>query len=95
MLAIDAAPPSKFLTADKGCDSNALRSWLTKRGTAPVIPQRPTRTIRTGQDRQIYRQRNVAERMFCRFKNWRRVADRFDCNIKTFMATIVIAASVT
>ncbi|MDT0576035.1 transposase [Croceicoccus sp. F390] len=51
MLAIDAAPPSKVLATDKAYDSNALRSWLTKRGTAPVIPQRPTRTIRTGEDR--------------------------------------------
>lgn len=46
-------------------------------------------------DRQIYRQRNVVERMHCRFKDWRRVATRFDRNIKTFMATIAIAAFVT
>ena len=46
-------------------------------------------------DRQFYRQRNVVERMFCRFKDWRRVATRFDRNIKTFMATIAIAAFVT
>lgn len=30
----------------------------------------------------------------CRFKDWRRVATRFDHNIKTFMATIAIAATV-
>jgi transposase len=40
------------------------------------------------------RLRNVIERMFCRIKDWRRVATRFDRNIKTFMATIVIAATV-
>jgi hypothetical protein len=33
--------------------------------------------------------------MFCRFEDWRRVATRFDRNIKIFMATIVIAAFVT
>lgn len=33
--------------------------------------------------------------MFCRFKDWRRLATRFDRNIKTFMATIAIAAFVT
>jgi len=32
--------------------------------------------------------------MFCRFKDWRRVATRFDRNINTFMATIAIAAVV-
>ena len=49
MLAINAVPPSEYLVADKGYDSNALRTWLT----------------------------------------------RFDRNIKTFMATIAIAAFVT
>jgi hypothetical protein len=28
MLAINAVPPSDYLVADKGYDSNALRSWL-------------------------------------------------------------------
>jgi len=34
-------------------------------------------------DKAIYRQRNVIERMFCRFKDWRRIATRFDRNIRT------------
>jgi transposase len=51
--------------------------------------------VRAETVQQIYRQRNVVERMFCRFKDWRRVATRFDRNIKTFMATIAIAAFVT
>ena len=51
--------------------------------------------VRAETVQQIYRQRNVVERMFCRFKGWRRVATRFDRNIKTFMATIAIAAFVT
>jgi transposase len=46
-------------------------------------------------DRQIYRQRNVVKCMSCRFKDWRRVATRFDRNIKTFIATIAIVAFVT
>ena len=95
MLAIKAVPPSDYLVADKGYDSNALRSWLIERGTTPVIPSKSNRKVQIEHDRQIYRQRNVVERMFCRFKDWRRVATRFDRNIKTFMATIAIAAFVT
>ena len=75
--------------------SNALRSWLIERGTIPVIPSKSNRKVQIEHDRQIYRQRNVVERMFCRFEDWRRVATRFDRNIKTFMATIAIAAFVT
>ena len=61
-------PPSDYLVADKGYDSNALRSWLIERGTTPVIPSKSNRKVQIEHDRQIYRQRNVVERMFCRFK---------------------------
>ena len=69
MLAINAVPPSQYLAADKGYDSNALRVWLTERGTTPVIPSKSNRKIQIDQNRQIYKQRNVVERMFCRFKD--------------------------
>jgi transposase len=91
---IEALPPSAELVGDKGYDSNDLRSWLIDRGTRPVIPPKRHRKDKLDFDPEIYRQRNVIERMFCRFKDWRRVATRFDRNIKTFMATVAIAATV-
>jgi transposase len=92
---INAVPPSACLVADKDHDSNALRLWSIERGTTPVIPSKANRKVQIEHDRKIYRQRNVGGRMFCRFKDWRRVATRFDRNIKTFMATIAIAAFIT
>jgi transposase len=59
----------------------------------PRPSSRPSETARSSSI-PIYKQRNVVERMFCRFKDWRRVATRYDRNIKTFMATIAIAAAV-
>ena len=91
---IAALPPSKELVADKGYDSNDLRQWLAERGTKAVIPPKKHRKVKLELDAAIYRQRNVIERMFCRFKDWRRVATRFDRNIKNFMATLCIAATV-
>lgn len=64
---------------------------MSERGTTPVIPSKSNRKVQIDHDRVIYRQHNVIERMFCRFKNWRRIATRFDRNIKTFMAAIAIA----
>lgn len=93
-LAIGAVPPSDYLVADKGYDSNALRFWLIERGTVPVIPSKSNRKAPIEHDAQIYKQRNVIERMFCRLKDWRRIATRFDRKIKTFMAAIAIAAAV-
>ena len=99
---IAAMPPSAELVGDKpvlsfaegGYDSDDLRAWLASRGTQAVIPSKRNRKVQLDCDHAIYKQRNVVERMFCRFKDWRRVATRYDRNIKTFMATIAIAATV-
>jgi transposase len=91
MLTINALPPSEYLVADKGYDSNSLRPWPVKRGTTPVLPSKSNRKVQSEHDRQIYRQRKAVENMYCRFKDWRRGATRFDRNIKTFMATIAFA----
>jgi transposase len=91
---IAALAPSAELVADKGYDSNDLRHWLAERGTKAVIPPKRHRKAKLDFDAIAYKQRNIIERMFCRFKDWRRVAMRFDRNLKTFMATIAIAATV-
>ncbi|WP_425516635.1 IS5 family transposase [Sphingobium phenoxybenzoativorans] len=91
---IEAMPPSAKLVADKGYDSQALREWLDERGTEAVIPPRKNRKIQYDYDKAIYKQRNVIERMFCRLKDWRRIATRFDRNVKNFMSAIALAAAV-
>src|SRR3546814_13283828 len=88
-------PPSAELVADKGYDSQALREWLEARGTQAVIPPRRNRKIQYDYDKVIYRQRNVIERMFCRLKDWRRIATRFDRNITHFMSPLPPADPVT
>jgi transposase len=78
---------------------------LTERGTQAIIPNKRNRRVHHECHPAIYKQRNVIERLvsmipriidpaLCRFKDWRRVATRFDRNIKNFMATIAIAATV-
>lgn len=91
---LSALAPTSYVVADKGYDSKALRDWLTKRGTEPVIPPRANRKVQYQYNKAIYRERNVIERMFCRLKDWRRIATRFDRNIKNFMAAVAIAVIV-
>jgi transposase len=43
----------------------------------------------------LYRGRNAIERMFCRLKDWRRIATRYDKLATNFMAAICLAAAVT
>lgn len=71
-----------------------LREWLEERGTQAVIPPRKNRKVDYDYDKAIYKQRNIIERMFCRLKDWRRIATRFDRNLKTFVAAIALAAAV-
>ena len=86
--------PAKQLIADKGNDSNALRDWLKSRGTEPVIPPRSNRKVQLRYDKRLYRERNRIERSFGRLKDFRRIATRFDRNVKNFMAALCLAAVV-
>lgn len=87
-------PPADFLAADTAYDSDALRQYLVGRGTIPVIPNNPTRKRRHPFDARAYRNRNVIERMFCRLKDWRRIATRYDKLATNFNAAVHIAAIV-
>jgi transposase len=71
-----------------------LRQWLKARGTEPVIPPRSNRKVQYAYDRQLYRERNRIERSFCKLKDYRRIATRFDRNVRNFMAALCIAAVV-
>ncbi|SCB13961.1 IS5/IS1182 family transposase, partial [Rhizobium hainanense] len=88
-------PPSRLCAADAAYDSNALRDFLIGRGTEPVIPNNPTRKRVQPFDPVAYKRRNIIERAFCRLKDWRRVATRYDKLRLNFEATCYIAALVT
>ena len=89
---INAVPRGCRLAADAAYDSDGLRLFLLERGTVPVIPNNPTRKRRHPFDEIAYRQRNLIERMFCRLKDWRRIATRYNKLAATFAAAIMLAA---
>jgi len=88
-------PPAAICAADAAYDSKAFRQFLAERGTLPVIPNNPTRKHPHPFNETFYRERNLIERMFCRLRDWRRVATRYDKLAATFVATVLIAALVT
>lgn len=81
--------------ADAAYDSDALRASLIARGTKPVIPNNPTRKRRHPFDRTAYRLRNAVERTFCRLKDWRRIATRYDKLARNFHAAVTIASIIS
>lgn len=91
---LDALPPSSCVIADKGYDSSALREWLESRGTLPAIPPRKNRKRQYPCDPIAYKTRNKVERFFCRIKDFKRIALRYDRHAHTFLSAIAIAAIV-
>lgn len=87
-------PASATLAADRAYDSDALRRLLLARGTTPVIPNGPRRKNLHPFDRTAYKRRNLVERAFCRIKDFRRVATRYDKLAATYAAAISLAALV-
>ena len=81
-------PPAAELVADKGYDAKPCATgW---QNAEPRPSSHRARTARSNTDKTVYRQRNIIERMFCRLKDWRRIATRFDRNIKNFIAAIAL-----
>jgi len=60
-----------------------------------VIPPNPTRRNPHAYDPEAYRARNLVERMFCRLKDFRRIATRYDKRADIFLSGVLLAASLT
>ena len=60
-----------------------------------MIPSSARRTRACPLDRQAYKRRNLIERMFCRMKDWRRIATRYDRLADNYLAAIALVATVT
>ncbi len=91
---LDQMPPTRILHGDKGYDSNAVRRKIEEKGTAPNIPPKANRRWKNCFSPYLYRDRNAIERMFCRLKDFRRVATRYDRSATNFMAAVCLAATV-
>src|SRR5947207_114916 len=93
LLAIVPCPAR--LLADRAYDARSLRAWLAERGAEAVIPPNPTRKHPHAYDASAYKRRNLIERMFCRLKDFRRIATRYDKLARNFLAGLLLAAAVT
>ncbi len=93
MLAL-APGPLKRLIADRGYDADHLRRELRGCGTTPVIPGRRNRKQPIRPDQRRYRERWRAEAAFCRLKDFRRVATRYDTLARNYASAVALAAIV-
>ena len=83
------------LIADKAYDANDVRAFLAAQGTEAVISPTSRRLEKPSFDATAYRARNLIERAFCRLKDWRAIATRYDKTARNFLAGVCIAIAVT
>jgi putative transposase len=85
---------AKQVLADKAYDSDEFRLWLKQRGSTPVIPNKSNRKKPYPFKKRRYRQRNKIERMFCRLKDARRIATRYDKSAVAYLNAVCLISSV-
>lgn len=90
-------PRTRFETVsgDKGYDGAAQRATIGKHGATPLVPHRkrsdgsyPEQA--EGFDKELYKRRNVVERLIGKLKEYRRIATRYDKLAESFRCFVLI-----
>jgi transposase len=90
---LTAAGPVRRLIADRGYDANHLRRFLADQQAEAVIPSTKSRRKPIPYDLLAYKDRNRIERMWCRLKDWRRIATRYDKLARNYLSGAYLAAT--
>ena len=91
---LHTARPKVRVLADKAYDSTDLRRMLAEKNIKAIISNHSNRKQPYTFDAVTYKRRNIIERTFCRLKDFRRFATRYDRLAATFLATACLAAIV-
>jgi len=62
-------------------------------GAVTVIPPRQNRIIQQEYDREIYKERNLVERLFQKLKQFCRIATRYERSKQNYQAILYLASS--
>ena len=84
----------RHVLADKGYDSDKLRALIRGKGAKPVIPGRKSRKRKVRFNTKRYKDRWSIEAVFCRLKDFRRVATRYDKLSRNYLSSLIIATIV-
>jgi transposase len=86
---------AEAIIADMAYDAAYIRDQARARGMVPVIPFRSCTQVgrRQGYDKALYRLRHLIENLFCRLKQFRAVATRYDKTGRNFLATVHLACA--
>jgi transposase len=81
------------LLADKAYDADRrVIEPLQAAGKTAVIPSKRNRKIQRTYDKEIYKERHLIENFYCKLKQFRAIATRYDKTARNFLAAIHLAA---
>ena len=81
--------------ADKAYDANErVITPLLAAGKEPVIPPKCNRIEQRHYDDELYKARSLIENFFCKLKQFRAIATRYDKTACNFLAAIQLVASI-
>ncbi len=82
------------LLADKAFDADerVIRPLLAA-GITPVIPPKSTRKTKRFFDKELYQARHLMENFYCKLKQYRAIATRYDKTARNFLAGIHLVAA--
>ena len=82
------------LLADKAYDADErVIEPLKAAGKAAVIPPRANRKVQRTYDEDLYKERHLIENFFCRLKQFRAIATRYDKRAVNFLAGVYLASA--
>ena len=85
---------ANLLIADRAFDADRrVLDRLAAAGKSAVIPPRPNRVTPREFDRELYKERHLIENFFCKLKQFRAIATRYDKTARNFLAAIHLAAA--
>jgi len=91
--ALLAGQTAKAVIADKGYDTDAIRTLARAKRMKAVIPAKCNRRHQYRHDKTLYAERNRIERFFGKLKLHRQIATRFDRNDSHFGSFLYLACS--
>ena len=74
-------------------DADEVLEKLKETGAKAVIPPKSNRKQQREFDQDHYKNRNLIERFFCRIKQFRRIATRYEKLASRYSSFIALAAS--
>jgi len=85
---------AQTVLADKGYDADErVIRLLEQAGKTVVIPPKRNRKDQREYDKELYKSRHLIENFFCKLKQFRAIATRYDKTARNFLAAVYLAAS--